>query len=1366
LLLLLVASLSTLSAQAVTIYQDDFSGDGLSSLNGAAPDVAPAAETWASGSHLLNNGVQDGAGRFTALLPFTPTTPGLYTLSADFSVTGSSNQWMAVGFAEALAPGSTGLEERWLDGSNNSRPALWALSRTTGSPGTDTSFLGYAGGNHTFGGVASSTTSATSMIITIDTSAADWNVTWDFNGDGVDRTETVLAADVPNINYVGFSSTDAAGTATITSFLLDGPAPPANSWNVDGGGSFNTAGNWLANVVPTTDAIFGSVLTTPNAPASVTLDSAVSLTEVSFQNPNTYALEGPSTLTLTGSATLNATQGTHLINAQVAGSNGLTKTGGGTIVLSNNTNSYTGDTTVSGGTLRITQLGAINPSSGSINIGASGTFALAGDGAGNGVNGTLTGAITGAGSLVAEPTLTTEVVTLAGANPGYAGEVVINGGTLRVSHPGGLGTGDGTQATGVTVTGGPQLDTGVLELASVNISGERLQLTGRQPGQTAPALTSTGTSQWGGPIAGVAGGNQYNLESQPGSLLTLTGDITLPDTAVGGDLAVPSTGGRYLNLSGAGNGRIEGQIIDRTLVEGDDAENANINVVKTGSGRWTIATTPPPQNPPTSTARDGYHQGRTVIAEGTLAVEAKGAGSNEGELFSRTIEVASGATFDISSFTTYNLQTIDDPDEMLSTGDETGQILSGAGQVSVGGTLGSFDDSSLSPGDTVGNAAVANGTGAVGTLSLVGNYSHSTFTSTPAGSWNFDLGDTTAAGDSDRLVVSGSTTINAAASADKIQVNITPAEGSLAGGTYALVQSGGLSFAGSAGNSTYNASIVDQNGIDITADSFQTVSVSHSGSNIVATVSPGRNLAWAGNVNSQWDVKSTNNWTGSGTQFGQLDKVTFGNVANKNVNVDVPVLPGSTTFNGGAASTYTVTGSGGLNGTGPVNVDSGTVRLQNTGNSYSGPTSVASGARLEINSAATGSMVVNGTLSVGGAGVVSGGAQTFFADDFDGAGGTLNGTTPDTSFSGARWVAAATFEDDGDSIAGTGGGSATLAFTPIDGSTYTLQTSLSSITGDNDWFALGFASGQSTANSGNSRFITGNVEGLAWALYRGDSSASANQTFLGNLSVEPNSGLASGSPWLVDTNTGGGSVDLRITLDTTGGAGNWTATMEADTGSGFQVIRATEAMLDEAINSVGIANSNTADLTGTINSFSLTGVEPPGSRLNGQTLTVQGDLTMSASSTLELDIALFGQDFLDVTGAATLAGTIDVTKLGSFTPDTGSQYTLLSAAEGITDLGVSYNLPAGSFASIVDTTDLVLTFGSPSDADGDGRVTGADFLILQRTNPGALPQWEADFGTGGTGQAATGAVPEPNTAMLVICAGIALAAGRSKRLTR
>ncbi|MCO6043275.1 autotransporter-associated beta strand repeat-containing protein [Aeoliella sp. ICT_H6.2] len=1353
---LFVLVFSATTTSAVTLYQDDFGGDGLSSLNGAAPDVAPGSETWASGSHLLNNGTQDGAGRFTALLPFTPQPgAGLYTLSTEFSATGTSDNWLAIGFTEALAPAGGGLEERWLDGSNNSQPALWALARTAGSSGMDQSFLGYAGGNHTFGGVNAPTTSATSLIITVDTTNPDWEVTWDFNSDGVDRTETVLAADLPSIGYVGFSSTDVAGTTSITNFLLEGPAPP-NQWNVDGGGSFNVASNWVDNVVPTGSAVLGSVLTAPNAPGTVTLDSPVSLTNLSFQNANSYVVDGPSTLTLQGMATLDVTQGTHTVNAQIAGSSGLTKSGTGTLVLSNASNSYTGDTTISGGVLDLTDLGAINQSSGTTSVAAGATLRLNGDGQGNGASGTLSEALTGDGTLrlegidVNDPDtdgLTSELITISSANASFNGQVSVGGGTLEVTNNGALGSGDNTAATGTAVDGG--FSESKLHLAGVTVSTERLEIVGRQPAVTAPHLTSAGTSEWSGDVVGNTGGNQYSIESQSGTL-TLSGNISLPDSSE-----------RFLNLSGAGNGRIEGLIVDRTLTEGDGAENASTSLVKTGSGTWTIATTPPPENTDPedlSTARDGYHQGRTVIAEGTLAVQSTG--GTDGELWSRTIEVQQDAVLDISSFTTYSLQAIEDPDGTLSTGDEVGQTLAGAGTINVGGLLQAYDDSTLAPGDSVG------------TLTLNGNFSYSTFADTPAGSWNYELGSTTSPGDSDQLLVNGTATINASAASNVIDVRVSPVEGTLASGAYPLIQANSLSVSGSAGNGTYVERVFDAQGNDITSTMRQTVAVANTGTSVVLNVNgSSANLSWNGPANGAWDVQTSNNWSGTGgPQFSQLDNVTFGNVANKTVTVNGNVAPGNVTFNGGAGSTYTVTGSGGMTGFGPVAIESGTVQLQNSGNAYAGTTTVSSGATLEIDNATTGDMVVNGTLSIGGAGVALGGARTFFSDDFSGAGAPLNGSTPDTSYDGNRWVAAPVFEDDGDSVTGpNAGASATLAFQPVSGSTYVLETSISNIVGNGNWFGVGFANGQSDASSDAARFIAGDVEGLAWALYRGNTDG--NQTFLGDTSVAGNSGLVSQAAWLTSENVGGGDVAIRISLDTTGGAGNWTATMEADTGSGFQTIRDTEVLLDEAITSVGVVNASTEAITGTVESFSLTGTEPANVRLLGQTLTVDGDLTMGSDSSLEFDIALIGQDFVDVTGSATLDGTIDVTQLGSFTPAAGTQYTLLSAAEGITDAGVDYVLPAGFRAAIVDMTDLVLSFGLQGDFNGDGIVDIADYTVW-RNNLGAADEsalmgngdglngvdagdyavWKSNFGSGAAAAAGSNAqqtVPEPSSILLL-----------------
>ena len=197
--------------------------------------------------------------------------------------------------------------------------------------------------------------------------------------------------------------------------------------------------------------------------------------------------------------------------------------------------------------------------------------------------------------------------------------------------------------------------------------------------------------------------------------------------------------------------------------------------------------------------------------------------------------------------------------------------------------------------------------------------------------------------------------------------------------------------------------------------------------------------------------------------------------------------------------------------------------------------------------------------------------------------------------------------------------------------------------GDTDWFALGFASGQSADNSSNARFITGAPEGLAWAPYRGAQSGTTNETFLGDTSVEPNSGTQDQATWLADAATAGGNVDLRFTLDTTGGANAWTVTMEADTGSGFQVIRAAEILNDEAINSVGIANSNTADLTGTITSFSLTTDIPTPDPRDARTLTVEGDFTLNPGAVLEMQLdSPSNHDVLNVLGTFHAAGTLVV----------------------------------------------------------------------------------------------------------------------------
>ncbi|BCX48849.1 hypothetical protein HAHE_27570 [Haloferula helveola] len=216
------------------------------------------------------------------------------------------------------------------------------------------------------------------------------------------------------------------------------------------------------------------------------------------------------------------------------------------------------------------------------------------------------------------------------------------------------------------------------------------------------------------------------------------------------------------------------------------------------------------------------------------------------------------------------------------------------------------------------------------------------------------------------------------------------------------------------------------------------------------------------------------------------------------------------------------------------------------------------------------------------------GADTLFLHDFTGDTGDLNGTAVETGT--GSWVAASGFDANGDvNVTNAGAGSATLAFTPTDGFVYTLEASFGSLTNSpasQDWLAFGFAEGQSPATSTNSRFIVGDVVGKAWTFQRGAGATANNTSFLGDGSAGSNPGIVDGAAWTSAATTFGGNLALRVVLDTTGGAGNWTATWFADTGSGFFQIRGTAVLLDETIDSVGFAASN-GPISGNIESFSL-----------------------------------------------------------------------------------------------------------------------------------------------------------------------------------
>ena len=700
-------------------------------------------------------------------------------------------------------------------------------------------------------------------------------------------------------------------------------------WNVNADGVWNVGGNWDTLSVPGAGAsvVLGDVIT---ANRTVTLDSDVSLNRLTFSGEAgsyTIAPAANQSITLAGDGEIRGLGGrTHTIDARISGSAGLTKTGGGVVVVSNAANNYTGGTDVQSGMLRVTSAGALQ---GAVVVGANATLAFSGDGAGNGYSGTFANALTGTGTALLSSTLTMETVAINSAKS-FSGDIVINGGTLSLANGSGLGTG-GSQASETFIDG--DASTGKLAIAgNIAVANEWLAPEGRST--DAVHLTSAGNNAWNGAIASRGSAGQINIESASGTL-TLGGLISAADDA----------NQRTYVFSGAGNIAVTGVITD----DGVDADGVtrtpstanNVNVVKRGSGTLTISTE--------LNDVDDYHRGSTLIEEGKLVVTA--AGGTVGELSSQSVIVQAGATLDLTDFTTYNMQA----ESTLGYVQEYG----GGGTISAN-NFGYFDDGSLSPGD------------GAGTLTFNGNLTMSTFTAAPLGALNFELSDATTVGNdvNDLIDVNGTLTANTSGGGT-FSVNVTPVNGGLASGVYRLIEYNG-SLAGNASGNAFVVNLIDGAGNPI-GNTRQTFAVSTATSGQVNLQVSGvaKSLVWSGNVNDQWDTVLTSNWNSGTDQFFNLDSVVFNDTASqKTVNIAAGVLPASVDVN--TTGTYTFTGAG-IVGSPDIDVSSGTLLLNNSGNTFTGVVTVASGAVLQVGDGSTAAnrlpdgdtpYVINGTLAI------------------------------------------------------------------------------------------------------------------------------------------------------------------------------------------------------------------------------------------------------------------------------------------------------------------------------------------------------------------------------------------------------------------
>jgi autotransporter-associated beta strand protein len=173
---------------------------------------------------------------------------------------------------------------------------------------------------------------------------------------------------------------------------------------------------------------------------------------------------------------------------------------------------------------------------------------------------------------------------------------------------------ENTNSAGTTIAGDVGGGGRLLLSGGITFAPEPLTLQARQgPTAAIPHLVNaSGDNHWTGPITLTTGGFEYTLQSDAGTLAIDT-DIVQSATTLE----------RFVNLQGAGNGVVNGAIVNGT---GSQIQS----VRKRGAGTWTL------------NASNTY-LGSTSVEGGTLEIPATGSLINDAP-----VTVSSGATFRVN----------------------------------------------------------------------------------------------------------------------------------------------------------------------------------------------------------------------------------------------------------------------------------------------------------------------------------------------------------------------------------------------------------------------------------------------------------------------------------------------------------------------------------------------------------------------------------------------------------------------------------------------------------------------------------------------------------------------------------------------
>ncbi|EIW3275959.1 autotransporter-associated beta strand repeat-containing protein [Salmonella enterica] len=396
---------------------------------------------------------------------------------------------------------------------------------------------------------------------------------------------------------------------------------------------------------------------------------------------------------VTDDATLELNTGGTFDNA-IGGSGNVVKSGADTLTLSGS-NSYTGGTTISGGTLVASNVEALG--TGDVTNNATLELNTGGDFINN-IGGT--GRVEKSGD---------DTLTLSGSNT-YTGGTLINGGTLVASNVEALGTGDVTDNATLALNTGGTFDNAISGSGQVVKSGDE-------------TLTLSGTNSYTGGTT-ISGGTLVATNVEALGSGDVTDDATLElntggtfDNAISGSGQVVKSGDKMLTLSGANSYSGGTLISDGTLVAsnvealgtGDVTNNATLELNTGGDFTNNISGSGQVEKSGddalTLSGANSY-SGGTLISDGTLVasnVEALGTGDVTDDA---TLELNTGGDFD---------NAISGSGQVVKSVDET-LTLSGSNTYTGGtlissGTLVANDVNALGTGDVTDNAVLELNTG-------------------------------------------------------------------------------------------------------------------------------------------------------------------------------------------------------------------------------------------------------------------------------------------------------------------------------------------------------------------------------------------------------------------------------------------------------------------------------------------------------------------------------------------------------------------------------------------------------------------------------------------------------------------------------